>query len=1242
MEKVIVLGLKVDGFDRVIKDGKELNEVTKATNQVFQTQDFGSKGRKEWLKQLGQLKAAQKANRDAIRRSQRAAELAAIKGTGSYREMELQLITLRDQFRQLSKEEAEGAVGEETIRRIQELDQALRQQDERMGQYFRNVGNYRSALNGLGIDIVKFTSVAGLVEFGAEKLLETIPLVQEMIEEYRNLNKQISDFSGASGDELLLFSSTSRALANQFGEDAEKINIAANSVAKAFNIEFGDAFNFIEQGFLNGSNNTGEFLDILREYPIFFAESGASADRFFEIISKQVTGGVFSDKGVDAIKEAEIALREMPQATEDALAAIGISSQEIREAIGRDGIMSAIDLVIDRLGDFEDDSEQVGQVLADVFKSAGEDAGIEFIKSLDKTEGGIDSLIDKEDELVKSQIRLLEANKSVEFANAQLASTFEPVSEAATIFQSELQVLALEGLKLALDFIIKFLAILKEIPSFIQENKEGITLLGLGLVTLNANLIATNAALLVSNIRTKAKIALDKGAILATQLWSVAQKGLNAAMKANPIGLVITAVGLVITGLQAAYNSSLTFRAAINGLGSVAKEVFTVIKEAVAAFVNGFSELKEGNFKAAFKAFSEGLTKANPIGIAFTQGGRLAKAFSDGYSETIANAAADSAGKDLIAESEKLNEELKNTKDSASSAVSGLDDFTKKAREAEVTLKKLRNERDKLQEQLEDTPTGARFNKLAARIKQINTQIDKLEGQTQVARKRREKEVVEHAEGSIDALKEVVSKIEKELTATSNANDPVLVQKLINAKKELEAAEEIKNQLIDRLSNPLTVPELLTPVKINVEIGLESFEATEQRINIAREKAIQEARANASSYEEFVKRRQQIELEAERKLTQAKIDEILRAQAERQKTGQLTVQEIKDNELEILELRREQADKELEIEREKQDAISELEEQRIEKLKQNIGTVTGILSSVTSLISDISSEATQNQLFDLEQRYDREIELAEGNAQRQAELQEEYEAQRRDIQRRAFEREKKIKISEILIEGAKNVVEAAPNVALQVIQGIITAAQVAFVSSQKFRGEKGLKMLVPNGGRPQGVPMKNGFKLMNVGGNVTIGKKAVGPSHAQGGIKTIMHGQPVEIEGGEHVDVDEYGNIIVINKRSSRTFSPLLDYIGGRVFDGKSAMMSDINSYRNFGVKFAQQGAVIPSNIPIAQQGQVLVVKSFIDPASMEQLSNETANAVGNAAFDAILNGAVEGKKADQRNRQLEETLGEI
>lgn len=65
------------------------------------------------------------------------------------------------------------------------------------------------------------------------------------------------------------------------------------------------------------------------------------------------------------------------------------------------------------------------------------------------------------------------------------------------------------------------------------------------------------------------------GAIKAVEGFSTAFKVLNTVLNANPIGVVVTAVGSLAAGLVYAYNESETFRTYVNAFAQTAYDVFT-------------------------------------------------------------------------------------------------------------------------------------------------------------------------------------------------------------------------------------------------------------------------------------------------------------------------------------------------------------------------------------------------------------------------------------------------------------------------------------------------------------------------------------------------------------------------------------------------------------------------------------------------------------------------------------------
>lgn len=233
--------------------------------------------------------------------------------------------------------------------------------------------------------------------------------------EATRLTKQ---FTGKSGDDLKAFRNEVQAVADSFNADFRETLIATNALSKQFGISANEALQLVKDGFLAGGDANGEFLDTLKEYPAYFKEAGISADQFVAIVTQTNKMGIFSDKGVDAIKEANLRLREMTTATAAALDGIGISSEQVQKDL-QTGTKTTFDVIQDvsaKLAELPDNAATVGAAIADIFGGPGEDAGLQYLRTLkdistnmDEVKGKAGVLAQLQEEQLQSQIELQNA-----------------------------------------------------------------------------------------------------------------------------------------------------------------------------------------------------------------------------------------------------------------------------------------------------------------------------------------------------------------------------------------------------------------------------------------------------------------------------------------------------------------------------------------------------------------------------------------------------------------------------------------------------------------------------------------------------------------------------------------------------------------------------------------------------------------------------------------------------------------
>lgn len=281
-------------------------------------------------------------------------------------------------------------------------------------------GGFRE-LNDLMPGVLKdFTSLGKTLTAGG-LIAAVAALSVEIFKFAKGVNQsrdEVKKFTRISGNELSVLTGKVQGLANAYDKDLNEVLRAANTLSKQFGIGFDDALNLIQDGFVKGADASGELLSNLMEYPTFFKEAGFNAGQLINVISQQVKQGIFSDKGVDAIKEFLLRVREMPKATQDALKSIGIDGQKMQEQIaqGTLSIQDAFVIVSKKLAELPEESQRTGQVLADVFGGAGEDAGVSWITSFADGFDQIEDIAKTEAQVIQDELIKSGQNVSEEWA----------------------------------------------------------------------------------------------------------------------------------------------------------------------------------------------------------------------------------------------------------------------------------------------------------------------------------------------------------------------------------------------------------------------------------------------------------------------------------------------------------------------------------------------------------------------------------------------------------------------------------------------------------------------------------------------------------------------------------------------------------------------------------------------------------------------------------------------------------
>lgn len=353
---------------------------------------------------------------------------------GSLKQLRAQLSNATKQYDEMAKAEREGAKGQALAKHINEITEKLKLAEEETQRYYRNVGNYYNSmmqaaddLQGtefFGMDIVNDTEVSNIIKlaqnmdgltgklkaFGKTAIglvmnpyfaaLAGVVGVGMTFKWFYDYNKGLmeatrltKEFTGYTGEALETMRNSIAATADTMGKDFKDVLGTADNLMANFHLSGEQAMDVINKGFASGADLSGDMLQKIQQYAPTFHDAGISADQLVAIL-QQTRSGIFSDKGLDIITMASKKIREMSSGTASSLDAIGISSKQVQQdlANGTKNTFDIIQQVASKMKNFGADSQQVGDILKNVFGKQGAAAGIQLIEQLDTMSTSLDEV----------------------------------------------------------------------------------------------------------------------------------------------------------------------------------------------------------------------------------------------------------------------------------------------------------------------------------------------------------------------------------------------------------------------------------------------------------------------------------------------------------------------------------------------------------------------------------------------------------------------------------------------------------------------------------------------------------------------------------------------------------------------------------------------------------------------------------------------------------------------------------
>lgn len=419
---------------------------------------------------------------------------------GSLKQLRAQLSNATKKYDEMAKAEREGAKGQALAKHINEITDKLKLAEEETQRYYRNVGNYYNSmmqaaddLQGtefFGMDIVNDTEVSNIIKlaqnmdgltgklkaFGKTAIglvmnpyfaaLAGVVGVGMTFKWWFDYNKGLMEatrltreFTGYTGEALEAMRNSIAATADTMGKDFKDVLGTADNLMANFHLSGEQAMDVINKGFASGADLSGDMLQKIQQYAPTFHDAGISADQMVAII-QQTRSGIFSDKGLDIIDMASKKIREMSSGTASSLDAIGISSKQVQQELSN-GTKSTFDVIQEvskKMKDFGADSQQVGDVLKNVFGKQGAQAGIQLIEQLDTMSTSLDEVKKQTGEWGETQLENIKLHKEL---NSYLSSMFdmsqhgfEEMIEKGKMFGTKILVQIMKGLFNTINYFI--------------------------------------------------------------------------------------------------------------------------------------------------------------------------------------------------------------------------------------------------------------------------------------------------------------------------------------------------------------------------------------------------------------------------------------------------------------------------------------------------------------------------------------------------------------------------------------------------------------------------------------------------------------------------------------------------------------------------------------------------------------------------------------------------------------------
>ena len=502
--------------------------------------------------------------------------------------LRLEYSKLSQAVAQLSAEERKSQFGQSLIKNARNVKAEIDGVEQSIGRFTGNVGNYRSALNGIGQafaalgigaslgeiigintrisdSIADVAKTAGITTAEAQKLADTLEFRDTRTSLVDQLQiAQIGGQLGIANNQLETFTESvdvlNVSLGDQFGgvEEITRVIAGLRNVLTDFRtddvsgdvLKLGNALNFLEAQGAATAPTIAEFVNRISGTAV---PLGISTDKIFGLSTALAELAINPERGATAISNL---LRQIAASPEVFAKTLDVPVEEFSDLVRTD-LVGALSLVAVKIKEGAADNIEFSRTL--------DDLGIDrqgTIEALGKLGGNI-GLLDT---------RILESTDALKATDSVYAEFDKKNNNAAAavakLQNSIVNLIASEGAQDAIEAVAKavtgLVSILGEGLKIISENSTEFKALGLALLAftgpgqkLAAVMAEISAITKVTTLGITAQTTATVTQTVATQAQTVATNFLAAAQKALPLLAIVAGIYAVTKAIEI-YNTNLS------------------------------------------------------------------------------------------------------------------------------------------------------------------------------------------------------------------------------------------------------------------------------------------------------------------------------------------------------------------------------------------------------------------------------------------------------------------------------------------------------------------------------------------------------------------------------------------------------------------------------------------------------------------------------------------------------------